>query len=378
MSVDVIDQRFLDTVSAVTPSIETIVDFINDHPELAHQEVESSAYLVHQLRSAGYLVTEGIADMPTAFRAELELGHPGNTVGIVAVYDAPASIDADGTVNPVHSCGHGPQSGGVIGAALAIAAMRDELTGTLVVIGCPADEIHSPLTRRLGSGKALTADRGIWDDIDVALYPHPEFIDTVWPSSLWMRREVARVVGERTLRRDTVSTPLVALANVAKIAESIDPATLIIETVTLDGDIEESAGVTFEASFLLFAKTEKALDELAAEVRGQLGAASWTSSAAIAEVRPDAGVTALVGKAFTAAGRSFVADPPALGFATDFGNITQVVRAALVGIGRSDGWRYHTAHGAAEFSGPAGKEVAIATAEVIGLSVMRIGAASEL
>jgi metal-dependent amidase/aminoacylase/carboxypeptidase family protein len=375
---DDIDRRLLDSVIALTPSIDAIVDFICDHPELAHQETESSAYLVSQLRSAGYLVTEGIAGMPTAFRAELAFGKPGNTVGVIAVYDAVASIDVDGAVNPVHSCGHGPQTGGVIGAALALAALRDELAGAVVIVGCPADEIHSPLTRRIGSGKALTADHGVWEGIDVALYPHPEFIDTVWPSSLWMRRETARVIGERTLRRDIVSSPLVALANVSKMAESLDPSILIIETVTLDGDVEESAGMTFEVSFLLFATTEEALDELSADVHDQLGPATWTSAAAIAAVRPDAGVTALVAKAFTAAGRDFVADPPALGFATDFGNVTQVVRAALVGIGRGDGWRYHTVHGAAEFSGPAGKEVAIATAEVIGLSVLKIGSASEL
>ena len=378
MSDGVLDQKYLNTVIEVTPSIESIVDFVNEHPELAHQEIETSAYLITQLRSAGYSVIEGIAGMPTAFRAELAFGNPGKTVGLIAVYDAPASIDSHGIVNPVHSCGHGPQAGGVIGAALALAVMRDELAGAVVVIGCPADEIHSPRTRLFGSGKALTADRGVWDDIDVALYPHPEFIDTVWPSSLWMRRETARVVGERTLRRDVISTPLVAMANVSKIAESFDPAKLIIETVTLDGDVEQGAGMTFEASFLVFAETDAALDELVADVRDQLGAATWTSSAPIAEVRPDAGVTALVAEAFIAAGRDFVADPPALGFATDFGNVTQVVRAALVGIGRAEGWRYHTPEGALEFAGLPGKEVAVATAEVIGLSAIRIGAASNL
>ncbi len=375
---EAIDQRFLDSVIALTPSINEVVDFISEHPELAHQEHESSAYLVNQLRSAGYVVTEGIAGMPTAFRAELAFANPGKTVGVIAVYDAVAAIDLDGAVNPMHSCGHGPQAGGVIGAALALAALRSELAGAVVIVGCPADEIHSPLTRSVGSGKALTADRGVWEGIDVALYPHPEFIDTVWPASLWMRRETARVSGARTLRRDIVSSPLVALANVSRIAESLDPSVLIIETVTLDGDVEESAGMTLEASFLLFATTEEALDELAADVHDQLGPATWTSSAAIAAVRPDAGVTAVVAKAFAAAGRDFVADPPALGFATDFGNVTQVVRAALVGVGRADGWRYHTMHGAAEFSGPAGKEVAIATAQVIGLSVLKIGSASEL
>ncbi|MEF2976227.1 M20/M25/M40 family metallo-hydrolase [Subtercola sp. YIM 133946] len=372
------DRAYRDAVAEVAPQIEAAVGFVTEHPELAHEETQTAEYLVEQLRGAGYSVTTGIAGMPTAFRAELAFGLPGSTVGVVAVYDAPASIDAEGLLDPVHSCGHGPQAGGVIGAALALARIGDELSGTVVIVGCPADEIHSPMTRRRGSGKALTAEHGVWDSIDFALYPHPEFIDTVWPSSLWMRRETARVVGQRTLRRDVVSTPLQALANVTAIAEAFDPATLIIETVTVDGDVEEAAGMSFEASFLLFAQTELELDERAGELRELLGPASWTSSAAIAAVRPDAAVTAVVGDAFRAAGRDFDATPPALGFATDFGNVSRVARAALVGVGRTEGWRYHTAEGAEEFAGPAGRDVAVATAEVIGLSVIRLGAATAL
>jgi metal-dependent amidase/aminoacylase/carboxypeptidase family protein len=191
-----------------------------------------------------------------------------------------------------------------------------------------------------------------------------------------MRRETARVVGERTLRRGTVSTPLAALANVSAIAEALDPATLIIESVTLDGDVEESAGMTLDASFLVFGETPDALEGLVAELHTLFGPATWASSAPIAAVRPDAAVTALVGEAFAAAGRhDFDPAPPALGFATDFGNVTRVVPAALVGVGRAEGWRYHTPAGAEEFAGPAGTENARAIAEVIGLSVIRLGAA---
>ncbi|MCS5713578.1 M20/M25/M40 family metallo-hydrolase [Herbiconiux sp. CPCC 205716] len=373
-----LDEQYREAVAGLAPVIGETVDFVTAHPELAHQETETAAHLVGLLRGAGYTVTEGVAGMATAFRAELDLGAPGATVGVIAVYDAPASYDAEGHVAPVHSCGHGPQSAGVIGAALALAAVREQLTGRVVVVGCPADEIHSPLTRERGSGKALTAAAGVWDDVDVVLYPHPEFIDTVWPASLAMRRETARVVGVRTLRRDVVCTPLVALANVTALAGAVDPARLIIESVSVDGDVEEGAGMVFEASFLLFADDDEGLDALADTVHGIVGEAVWTSSAPIAPVRPDPEVIALVGDAFAAAGREFIADPPALGFATDFGNVTRVARAALVGVGRAEGWRYHTPTGAEEFAGAAGVENAVGIAEVIGLSAIRIGAATGL
>jgi metal-dependent amidase/aminoacylase/carboxypeptidase family protein len=61
----------------------------------------------------------------------------------------------------------------------ALAEQRHELSGSVVVMGCPADEIHAPGTVLHGSGKALSAAAGAWDDVDAALNAHPEYIDTV-------------------------------------------------------------------------------------------------------------------------------------------------------------------------------------------------------
>src|SRR6516164_10025295 len=45
------------------------------------------------------------------------------------------------------------------------------------------------LTGGQGGGKQLMAAAGVWDGYDAVLYAHPEFIDTVWQASLWMRRD---------------------------------------------------------------------------------------------------------------------------------------------------------------------------------------------
>ena len=49
---------------------------------------------------------------------------PGRAVGVIAVYDAVCAKRPDGSDEAVHSCGHGPQAAGVVGAALAAAALR--------------------------------------------------------------------------------------------------------------------------------------------------------------------------------------------------------------------------------------------------------------
>ena len=64
----------------------------------------------------------------------------------------------------------------------------------------------------------------------------------------------------------------------------------------------------------------------------------------------------------------------ALPFAADFGDITRVVPAALVGIGRPEGWAFHTTEGYEQFASAAGLQAAIDTGTVIALAAERLTA----
>src|SRR4029077_4903766 len=116
-----------------------------------------SRYLADILERAGFEVERGVAAMSTAFRATLTGAAPGRSVGFVAQYDAGPVFRPDGSIQPVHSCGHDAIAGGVTAAALALADLRPEVRGTLPVVGCPADEIPAPLQVELGGGKAVSA-----------------------------------------------------------------------------------------------------------------------------------------------------------------------------------------------------------------------------
>ncbi|HVT52587.1 MAG TPA: M20/M25/M40 family metallo-hydrolase [Dongiaceae bacterium] len=366
------DSEALAAVEAETETARDVMRFVHGHAELAHEEHRCSAHVAATLEHAGYAVERGVGGMPTAFRASLSGARPGRSVGLVALYDAVASIREDGSIAPVHSCGHGPIAGGVSAAALALAKLRDRLAGKIVIFGCPADEIHAPGTVEHGSGKALSASAGLWNGIDAALYAHPEFINTVSKRSLWMRRDYARISGRRSLKAGQVTAPMAALRPLADLVERLPPDQVMLEQMHLEGDVEEGTGLVLNATFLIFAEDEAGIAAHAKTLRATLTGAAWREGAAISGVRPNERVTAAVAEAFAATGRDFVANPPPLPFATDFGNVSQIVPAALIGIGRPGGWKFHTDEGAREFAGPAGEEAALGIARVMTLAATRL------
>lgn len=361
------DADLLAAVDARWPEGREVMRFVHDHPELGHEERRCSAFVAGALQRGGLAVELSAGGMETAFRAVLDGARPGRTVGVVCLYDAVPAVRPDGSIEPVHSCGHGPIAGGVVTAALALASSREALAGRVVVVGCPADEIHAPAVAELGGGKALSVEAGLWDGVDAALYAHPELIDTVSLDSRWMRRERVRVAGSRSLAGDLEPPLRAALAVISANAHDV-----MVERVVLDGDVEEGTGLVLRADVLVFADTEEELEERCSSLRAAVPGGDWTSGRTVVGVRPDETVRAAVADAFRAAGRDFVADPPPLPFATDFGNISRAVPAALIGVGREGGWAFHTDEGAAQFASPDGEEAAIAVATVLALSAARL------
>ena len=117
---------------------------------------------------------------------------------------------------------------------------------------------------------------------------------------------------------------------------------------------------------------EAGIERTALGVRSALPRAAWRADRIVPGIRPDARVTAAVADAFAAAGRGFEPDPPPLPFATDFGSISYRSPAALIGVGRPEGWAFHTDEGAAQFASTAGVDVAADMATVLALATVRL------
>lgn len=361
----------LDAVAAQAAALSTASRFVHDHPELGHEEHECARYLCDTLAAAGLDVERGVAGMDTAFRATLRGSDPGRTTGFVCLYDAVAAVRPDGRTEAVHSCGHGPIAGAVTAAALALSHLRDGLAGSVVVMGCPADEIHAPGTIERGGGKAISADAGLWDGVDAALYAHPEFIDTVSLESRWMRRATATVAGTRSLATAD-QPPLQAALAALEATRALVPDDVMLERMEFEGDVEEDTGVVLKATFLLFGDEEESVEQGLETVQDALPGASWSVGRLVEAVRPDDRVTAAVASAFRTLGRDFVDDPPRLPFATDFGNISRRCPAALIGVGRPGGWAFHTDEGAAQFASQDGEEAGLTIAQVLALAAVEL------
>jgi amidohydrolase len=130
---------------------------IHAKPELGHQEYKSSKLLVDELEKYGYSVKYGVAGMKTAFIATKGKGSP--KIGILAEYDALPGIG--------HACGHNLIATSALGAAIGLSELVDEVGGTIIVYGTPAEE---GVVQNAG-GKVVMLDEIRKSDVAIMIHP---------------------------------------------------------------------------------------------------------------------------------------------------------------------------------------------------------------
>ncbi|MBZ5749627.1 amidohydrolase [Metabacillus rhizolycopersici] len=149
-----------------------------ENPELGYNETFASTLQSKTLEEAGFEVTSGIGDVPTAFVAQYGKGKP--VIGILGEFDALPGLSQDITPNynpivangPGHGCGHNLLGTAGVNAVIALKERMEAemLPGTIRYYGCPAEELLS--------GKTFMARAGIFDDLDCALTWHPGTVNT--------------------------------------------------------------------------------------------------------------------------------------------------------------------------------------------------------
>ena len=150
------EKEILEYIAAREPELVRISDYIFDQAELGNREFRSAAALMGFLEKEGFRVENGIAGLPTAFRAVWKKGDGGPSVGFLCEYDA---LEGMG-----HACGHQMQGPVVLGAAAAVKACVEIPAFQVVVYGTPAEETSCEKVRMVREG--------CFRDIDVALMFH--------------------------------------------------------------------------------------------------------------------------------------------------------------------------------------------------------------
>ena len=143
------------------------------YAELGYQEHQSSQLLQNRLRSEGFNIEAGVADIPTAFVASYGAGQP--VIAILGEFDALPGVSQDSVPHRKileergagHACGHHLFGVGSAAAGIAIKNWLDQTgrQGTIRVFGTPAEEG--------GGGKIYMVKAGLFDDVDVVLHWHP-------------------------------------------------------------------------------------------------------------------------------------------------------------------------------------------------------------
>lgn len=142
-----------DRIQADLPGLMAIYRDLHQNPELSFQEHRSARIMADAARKAGFDVTEGVGK--TGVVAVLRNG-PGPVVLIRADMDAspvveqtglPFASRARGTSTAgvesgiMHACGHDTHMTAWIETAWVMAASKSSWSGTLMMVGQPAEEV---------------------------------------------------------------------------------------------------------------------------------------------------------------------------------------------------------------------------------------------
>jgi len=167
-------QSLGDQVQQQMPSLMTIYKDLHANPELSFMEVRSAGILATEARKLGFDVTEKVGG--TGVVAVMKNG-PGPVVLVRADMDGLPVTEQTGLpgaskvrvttkegveTGVMHACGHDTHMTSWIGTARLMAANKDKWSGTLVMIGQPAEE--------RGAGARMMLEDGLY-----TRFPKPEY-----------------------------------------------------------------------------------------------------------------------------------------------------------------------------------------------------------
>lgn len=136
-------------------NLSSLFVHLHENPELSFREFETSKRIASELTALGFDVTTGVGqtgvvavmkngDGPTVMiRADMD-GLPVKEDTGLSYASTATQVGIDGIENPVmHACGHDVHMTSLVGTARQLVRLKGDWSGTLVLVGQPAEEIIS-------------------------------------------------------------------------------------------------------------------------------------------------------------------------------------------------------------------------------------------
>ncbi len=150
-------EKVLELINKLSPELNELSLEIYNNPELGYEEFKACKLHSELLMKYGFNVQANFSGVETGFKAEYKSGKPGITVAYMAEYDALPGIG--------HGCGHNLLGTVSTGSGIVLKEIIDEIGGTVVVFGTPAEETSG--------AKVTYVENHEFDNIDIAMMAHP-------------------------------------------------------------------------------------------------------------------------------------------------------------------------------------------------------------
>ncbi len=269
-------QAAQEAFQAVEAELKEISRWMYENPELAYEEVKSSARLSGFLAANGFEVTYPAHGLDTAFEATA--GSSGPRVVICCEYDALPDVG--------HACGHNIIATAALGAGAALAGMADELGIRVTVLGTPAEED--------GGGKVDLIDAGAFEGVAAAMMVHPTWKDDVVdPQFLAIQSYVVEYHGQEAHAAGAPQQGINALDafvqaynNVATLRQQMLPTDRVHSVITHGGGAANVIPGYTRSEWMIRATTKERLDGLVVKVRACFEAAAIATGCTV-DITPD-------------------------------------------------------------------------------------------
>jgi len=313
-------------VDAQGQQLREIALKIHANPELGFQEVKAAGWLSQYLEENGFSLERGVGEIPTAFKARYGQGEPA--IALLAEYDALPELG--------HACGHNLIATCAIGAGVAVKSVIDQLGGSIIIMGTPAEELYG--------GKIIMAERGVFNDVDIAMIVHPGTDNTATTEALacntlevefWGKAAHAAARPEAGI--NALEAMLLSFAAINALRQHIKSTARIHGIITDGGKAANIVPAHSAGLFMVRAKENGYLDELKQKVLNCFTGAATATGARLeykwdnvcyAPMRNNRPLAQLFARNMRSLGRRVTLSETGGGFgSTDMGNVSQLVPA---------------------------------------------------